>query len=119
MLPYLQLQLKGARCRKHLFIVCHNQSFSKKLVLFLYGLRSELISLSNAATTVATSNDCALGGTMIAVMQSPSGYFIHARPRIDRFVNTPSRYRSPFKCISPTPEINFAKAMAIRMKFCT
>jgi hypothetical protein len=98
--------------------VCHNQSL-KKLVLFLYGLRSELISLSNGATTVSTSNDRALGGTsMIAATQSPSGYFIRARPWIDRFVKAPSRNRSPFKCISPRPEINLAKAEVVRMKFC-
>jgi hypothetical protein len=91
----------------------------EKISSFLYGLRSELISLSNAATTAGTSNDCALGGTMIAATHSPSGYFIRARLRIDRFVNALSRYRSPFKCISPRPEINLAKAMAVRMKFCT
>jgi hypothetical protein len=56
---------------------------------------------------------------MIAATQSPSGYFIRARPWIDRFGKAPSRYRSPFKCISPRPEINLAIAEAVRMKTCS
>jgi hypothetical protein len=93
-----------------------SQLVLEKISSFLYGLRSELISLSNAAT----SNDGALGGvSMIAAVHSPSGYFIRARPRIDRLVKAPSRYRSPFKCISPRPEINLAIAEAVRMKICS
>jgi hypothetical protein len=67
--------------------------------------------LSNPVTNVGMSDDGFLGGT--------SGYHIRARPRIDRFVRVPPRYRSPFKCISPRPDIDMAKALAVRMKFCT
>jgi hypothetical protein len=76
--------------------------------------------LSIAARDVGLSNDGVFGGTsMVAATQDPSGFHIRARPRMDRFVRVPPRYRSPFKCISPRPDIDMAKALAVRLKFCT
>ncbi|KAK3139629.1 hypothetical protein QOZ80_5AG0386510 [Eleusine coracana subsp. coracana] len=47
------------------------------------------------------------------------GYIIRMRPRIDRLVNVPERYRSPLKCITHRPTIDMVKAHAVRRKFCT
>ncbi|KAK3136467.1 hypothetical protein QOZ80_5BG0435590 [Eleusine coracana subsp. coracana] len=61
-----------------------------------------------------------LGGIPIfASTQDDTGYIIRMRPRIDRIVNIPERYRSPFKCITHRPAIDMVKGHAVRRKFCT
>ncbi|TVU11071.1 hypothetical protein EJB05_44634 [Eragrostis curvula] len=51
--------------------------------------------------------------------QDASGYHIRARQRIDRLANVPPRYRSPFKCKTPSPAIDMTNAVVVRRKFST